>query len=137
MKRVTSLFTFCFVLALVVIAAGCAQPAHNGNGQGGNANAASGAATQPPPVQPPPKATRTTGTIKVGSQPAGATVLLMLTDEGGASPPEPRGTTPTTLADLSPGKYTVHLEMRGYKAFQKEVEVKAGEVTTVVGVLKR
>ena len=77
------------------------------------------------------------GSIKVASTPAGAEVLLIIEDVGGASPPEPRGTTPMTITDLAPGTYTVHLEKPGYKFFQKSVQVKPGEMATVVARLTK
>jgi hypothetical protein len=77
------------------------------------------------------------GSIKVGSRPPGAAILLIAEDGGGAGRPQPRGSTPTTISDVTAGKYAVHLELRGYKPFQKSVEVKAGETVTVTAVLKR
>jgi HSP20 family molecular chaperone IbpA len=58
-------------------------------------------------------------------------------DEGGASPPQPRGVTPTTIERLSPGKYTVHLELPGYRYFQKDVEVKENATIKVRATLRR
>ncbi len=77
------------------------------------------------------------GTIKVDSQPAGAAVLLIVDEEGGAGDPQPRGVTPTVITDVVPGKYAVHLEMPGYKFFQKTVDVKPGIITSVYGKLKK
>jgi hypothetical protein len=68
----------------------------------------------------------------------GATIILISEDEGGGfGRPQNRGSTPTTITDVTPGKYTVHLELNGYKAFQKSVEVKADQTTTVTADLKR
>ncbi len=69
--------------------------------------------------------------------PAGAEVLLITEDVGGASLPEPRGTTPMTITDLAPGAYTVHLEKPGYKYFQKSVQLKPGATATVTAKLKK
>jgi hypothetical protein len=77
------------------------------------------------------------GSIKVGSRPVGAAILLISEGPGGAGPPERRGSTPATITDLAPGKYTVHLELSPYKPFQKSVEVKPDETTTVTAELKR
>ena len=130
MKRV---LTFTMFIAIVAIAAGCSGPADPAR----NNNAAQGSPPPSPPSPPTPAAPPTTGGIKIASTPGGASILLMATDESGASAPEPRGTTPITLTDLSPGKYAVHLELKGYKSFQKEVEVKAGEVVPVVARMQR
>jgi hypothetical protein len=77
------------------------------------------------------------GAIKVGSRPAGASVLLIANEGGEAGKPQMRGTSPTTIADVAPGKYTVHLELKGYKYFQKTVEVKAGETVPVTADLQK
>ena len=130
MKRV---LTFAILIAFASIAAGCSEPANPAR----NSNAAQGAPASSSPSSSTPAAAPTTGGIKIASTPGGATILLMATDESGASAPQPRGTTPTTLTDLSPGKYAVHLELKGYKSFQKEVEVKAGEVVPVVARMQR
>lgn len=63
---------------------------------------------------------------------------MLIADEGGeAGKPQMRGTSPTIIADLTPGKYTVHLEFKGYKSFQKAVEVKAGETVPLTTNLQR
>jgi hypothetical protein len=77
------------------------------------------------------------GTLEITSKPPGARVLLIATDEGGASEPQPRGVTPTTITHLSPGKYTVDLELTGYKYFQKKVEVKEDQTVKVTAVLSK
>jgi hypothetical protein len=102
---------------------------------------APGSANQAAPAKPAPAAAEpkrlTFGTIEVTSTPPKAKVLLILRDEGGASEPQPRGVTPTTIERLSPGKYTVHLELPGYRFFQQTVEVKENTTTKVKAVLKR
>src|SRR6185436_12529702 len=102
-------------------AANANQPATNptaSRGKPGNENAAGTTANG-------------TGSIQVASAPPGARILLIPVDEGGASVPQSRGVTPTTITGLSPGKYAVGLEMPGYKSFQKEVVVKANSTETV------
>src|SRR6185295_4539470 len=68
----------------------------------------------------------TVGTIEVTSTPAGARVLLVATEEDSAGEPQPKGLTPAMIGGIKPGKYTVDVEMPGYKFFQKEVNKKAG-----------
>ena len=63
--------------------------------------------------------------------------MLIADEGGGAGKPQLRGAAPTTIPDLEPGKYTVHLELKGFKSFQKAVEVKAGETVPVVATLQR
>jgi len=77
------------------------------------------------------------GSIEVTSSPAGARVLLVDSDEGGAGEPQARGVTPLTITGLKPGKYTVDLERQGYKFFQKEVTVKTGATVKVNAALKK
>ena len=64
-------------------------------------------------------------------------MLLISNDEGGAGEPQPKGLTPTTITGIQPGKYTVDLERPGYRFFQKEIVVKAGKTTKVIGTLKK
>ena len=78
-----------------------------------------------------------TGSIEVTSTPPGARVLLVAIDEGGASEPQPRGVTPTTITGVSPGKYTVDLEKSGYRFFQKDVVVKANTTAKVKAALRK
>jgi hypothetical protein len=81
--------------------------------------------------------TNTKGTIEVSSVPPGAKVMLVANDQAGASEPESKGVTPTTIGGLEPGKYTVDLEKPGYKFFQKEVVVKQGTVAKVNATLRK
>lgn len=78
-----------------------------------------------------------TGSIEISSTPPGARVLLVPIDEGGASEPQPRGVTPTTITGVSPGKYTVDLEKSGYRFFQKDVVVKANSTARVKATLRK
>lgn len=126
------------VLLTALIVVSCGGPTT----ETGNRNAPAAANENSPPVP----ATGTTparseatdhGSIRVESTPAGAEVLLITEAVGGASPPEPRGTTPMTITDLAPGAYTVHLEKPGYKFFQKSVQLKPGATATVTARLKK
>ena len=131
-----------FVLAgTCVIATACttAEPTnsnqHNGNtiASPSNVSPTNSSATRPPQQSNP----GTTGSIEVGSVPAGARVLLVSTGGGGAGEPQLKGSTPTTISGLEPGKYTVDLEKPGYKPFQKDVEVKPGQTLKVTTNLKK
>jgi PEGA domain-containing protein len=129
-----------FVLAgsCVIVTACTTAPTTNSNQHNGNANAAqptapqtnSSAKSSQQPDQSP------TGSIEVTSVPPGARVLLVSTDAG-AGEPQSKGSTPTTITGLQPGKYTVDLEKPGYRFFQKEVEVKPGKTLKVNAPLKK
>jgi PEGA domain-containing protein len=97
----------------------------------GNSNA-----SQAPTIKTPTQAQSVNGTIEVTSTPPGARVLLILVDESGATEPQPRGVTPTTIT-VSPGKYTVDVAFPGYKFFQKTVEVKENGTSKVNAVLRK
>lgn len=77
------------------------------------------------------------GTIEATSTPVGASVMLIETGEGGVGPPKPRGSTPTSISGLLPGKYVVHIEKPGYTFFQKKVEIKGNESVKVDARLKK
>jgi hypothetical protein len=77
------------------------------------------------------------GTIQVISTPAGASVILIANDEGGAGTPEPKGSTPAMITGISPGKYVVDVEKPGYKYFQKYVQVKDGQTQKINASLKK
>ncbi|MEK6302173.1 MAG: PEGA domain-containing protein [Acidobacteriota bacterium] len=104
--------------------------------RGANANqpAANSNASQSKPAN---DSAAGTGSIEVASAPPGARVLLIPVDEGGASEPQMRGVTPTTITGLSPGKYAVDLEKPGYKPYQKEVVVNADSTAKVKAKLRR
>ena len=89
------------------------------------------------PISVPPPGGSTTAVINVKSEPPGAAVMLIEEDEGGAGFPQPRGKTPTSLDRVAPGKYTIHLELRGYKSFQKAVEIKGNETVEIDAKLKK
>ena len=110
-------------------------PPANTNQPNINTNVARSNSSQTKPTQQSNQSS--TGTIEVSSVPPGARVLLISNDEGGAGEPQPKGMTPTTIADIQPGKYTVDLERPGYKFFQKEVTVKAGSTAKVNAMLKK
>ena len=122
------------ILLATVLIGGCAR-ATNENAGAANRDAANRGQAQTTPAESQPKPL--TGSIKVESRPDGADVLLIPEDETGADPPQPRGRTPTTITELGPGKYAVHLEKSGYKPFQKSVEVKPGETTLVTAPLQK
>lgn len=115
--------------AIILATTACSQPAGNENAKpGGNANA---------PQTPVNKTNPAMGSIKIASRPAGATILLIAAEGSEAGKPQTRGTSPTTVSDLTPGKYTVFLELKGYKAFEKAVEVKAGETIPITADLQK
>ena len=100
-----------------------------------NTNAAPSNSSQTKPSQQSNQST--TGTIEVSSVPPGARVLLISNDESGAGEPQPKGSTPTTITGIQPGKYTVDLEKQGYKFFQKEITVKKGSTVKISATLKK
>ncbi len=128
------------VLALIaltlLIAASCASPTSETNNNSTPA-ASPGTAPAASPAPITESEATATGGIKIESTPVGAEVLLITEAVGGAGPPEPRGTTPTTITDLAPGTYTVHLEKPGYKFYQKSVQVKPGKTSTITATLKK
>ena len=133
-----------FTLAIITTVA-CTRPSDNPNNQtstptnsanqpkdnGGNPS------TTPSTTPSAPATNPSLGAIKVGSRPTGASIMLIADEGGEAGKPQLRGTSPAIIADLPPGKYTVHLELKGYKYFQKAVEVKAGETVTVTTDLQK
>ncbi|MDE4908073.1 PEGA domain-containing protein [Methanogenium marinum] len=62
------------------------------------------------------------GAITITSSPTGATVLLNNVN---------KGITPVTLSDLTPGGYTVTLELSGYTTWSEVAQVNAGATSTV------
>ena len=131
--RVTALAVVCMSFLWIT---GCTQRQPDLSAQ--NANSARRPEPSSPLILPQGQSQPGLGGIKVGSRPMGATIILISEDEGGASGrPQVRGATPTTITDIAPGKYTVHLELTGYKAFQKSIEVKADETASVTADLKR
>ena len=64
-------------------------------------------------------------------------MLLVATEEDSAGEPQPKGLTPAMIGGIKPGKYTVDVEMPGYKFFQKEVNVKAGATVKVNAALRK
>jgi hypothetical protein len=122
--------------ALLLTACTSPPAAENRNAAAGNRNATA-SANQPAPPAAAEQKRLTVGSIEVTSTPPKAKVLLILRDESGASEPQPRGVTPTTIERLSPGKYTVHLELPGYRFYQQNVEVKENTTTKVKAVLRR
>src|SRR6266850_1732233 len=118
------LIRFVLFGSCVISTACTTAPLTNSNQRNGNTTAAQSNTqtnSSAKPSQQPDQST--TGNIEVTSVPPGARVLLVSTDVGGAGEPQSKGSTPVTITDLQPGKYTVDLEKPGYKFFQKEVEV--------------
>ena len=68
-----------------------------------------------------------TGSLEIRSEPAGARITV----DG-----RPRGTTPTTLSDLTPGDHTVVLETGGRKVSQT-VRIQAGSTAQLVVPMRR
>ncbi len=127
------------ILLLVVVNAAlliaCTNPpTANSNQPAANANTAPPASSQAKPQQPD---TSTTGSIEVTSVPPGARVILIATGDDTASEPQSKGSTPTTITGVRPGKYTVDLEKTGYRFFQRNVEVKAGKAVKINATLKK
>jgi hypothetical protein len=132
MDRIGRSVAVAIINLTLLFAAACSGPE-----PAANQNADQPGQSATPLVLPKNQSKPGMGSIKIGSRPAGAAIMLISEGPGGSSKPEPRGSTPTTIVDLSPGKYTVHLELRPYKAFQKIVEVKPDETTTVIAELTK
>jgi formylglycine-generating enzyme required for sulfatase activity len=80
------------------------------------------------PVQPEPQEP-TTGTIRVESNPEGASIRLDGTDTG--------QTTPATLESINPGSHTIKLEKQGYWPYETTVQVAAGQQAQVSAALEQ
>ncbi len=75
-------------------------------------------------------AEKTTGNLTVNTTPPGAKIILDNQDIG--------FTTPCTIKNLKPGKYTVTLKKENYETVSKEVEIKEGKTATIsVNLRKR
>jgi hypothetical protein len=133
------------MLLLLTVAVACNGAKPSGNSGSGNSNSSAAnssansnaAQTHTANSNSPGTVQSNTGSIDVSSTPPGARVLLVLEDEGGAGEPQPRGITPTVITGVYPGKYTVHLEMPGYRYSQQSVQVKAGSSVKITRTLKR
>lgn len=134
-----SLIRFVLAGSCVIATACTSAPPTNSNQRNGTASSAPSnlSQTNSSAAQPQQSNQSTTGSIEVNSIPAGAKVLLVSTDVGGAGEPQSKGLTPVTITGLQPGKYTVDLEKPGYKFFQKEVEVKPGKTLKINATLKK
>lgn len=132
MKNLSGILITTFLASVLLATTACTQPVGTSNNDGSTP-----ADKATPSQSTVPKTNASMGAIKIASSPAGATVMLIADEGGEAGKPQLRGTSPTTIADLVPGKYTVHLELKGYKSFQKSVEVKAGETVPLTTSLQR
>jgi len=75
-----------------------------------------------------PKATPTTGTISVSSEPSGANVYL---DNAY------KGVTPVTIPDVPTGTHTVELKLDGYSDWTTNVEVTSGSSQSLSAVMAK
>jgi PEGA domain-containing protein len=124
--------------ALNLLIATACSPASTSNATNQNASNANAAQSKPINSNSPAAAKQSTGaSIEVTSAPPGAGVTLIPTSEAGAGSPQSYGLTPTTITNLAPGDYTVHLEKTGYKYFQKEVKLKENATVKVNAALKK
>jgi hypothetical protein len=136
MKQTQGVLIVLILGVSLAIQMACATPPPaNTNQPSVNANATPSNSSQTKPTLQPDKST--TGTIEVSSVPPGARVLLIATDDDTASEPQSKGSTPTTITGVRPGKYTVDLEKPGYRFSQKEVVVKKGGTTKVTATLRK
>ncbi|MCI0486921.1 MAG: PEGA domain-containing protein [Blastocatellia bacterium] len=141
-KKNRFLLSALFALTIMIFNGCVTDPATGDQANANNSNAPAQKTGGPDPSRSAgspaqPREKTGLGKIQVSSRPEGATVLLISEDEGGAGTPQPRGSTPTIINDVAPGKYTVHLELRGYKSFQKSIEVKADKTATVKAGLRK
>jgi hypothetical protein len=134
MKRNQAIIAVFISISAICLLASCGGP---GAGTDNKVQPATSPSSSPTPTSSPKPVKPSGATIQVNSNPAGAAVLLISTEEGGAGMPEPKGTSPVTITGVAPGKYTVHLEKGGYRYFQKEVTVKEGASITVSANLQR
>lgn len=143
-KHALILITCSALASLATMACGPSQPANNDQ-RASNANVAQSNTAQSSTAQSNASGAKPSsqpikndkGSIDVSSVPPGAKVLLVPSDAAGAGEPQSRGLTPTTVAGLAPGKYTVDLEKPGYRFFQKEVTVKSGATVRVNATLRK
>lgn len=136
MRKAPRSFRILFLGVSFAIQIACAPaPPANTNQPSVNVNAAPSNSSQAKPAEQPGQAT--TGTIEVISVPAGARVLLIPTDGDTAGEPQSKGSTPTTISGVRPGKYTVDLEKTGYRFFQKDITVKKGSTVKISATLKK
>ncbi len=138
MKRRFSALVFACSLAALAPLTACTRPAANQNAPAtANANqaAANGNSRQGQPAAPSPDPA--TGSINVTSTPPGGVIMLIAEDDGSAGVPQRKGSTPMTLTNIEPGKYTVAIEKPGYKAYQKEIKVDASKTVNVAASLRK
>lgn len=136
MKQTPRVLIMLFLGAGFAIQMACATaPPANTNQPSVNANATTSNSSQAKPSEQPNQSK--TGTIEVISVPPGARVLLISTDGDTAGEPQSKGSTPTTITGVQPGKYTVDLERPGYRFFQKDITVKKGSTVKISATLRK
>jgi hypothetical protein len=138
-RRALLAFTAFILLAFAACSPASNRNPANGNATPDNANGARRifANTNTANANAARQSKPGTGSIEIGSAPAGAGITLVPTAEDSAGVPQSYGATPATINDLAPGKYTVNLSKPGYKTFQQEVEVKADGTARVKALLKK
>ena len=136
MNQTSRVLTIPLLAASFAIQMACSTaPPANTNQPSVNANAAPSNSSQVKPAEQPSQSS--TGAIEVSSVPPGARVLLISTDGDTAGEPQSKGSTPTMINGVKPGKYTVDLEKQGYRFFQKEITVKKGSTVKISATLKK
>jgi len=136
MKQTSRVLIMLFLGVSFAVQMACTPvPPANTNQPSVNANATPSNSSQAKPSEQPNQST--TGTIEVTSVPPGARVLLISTDDDTAGEPQQKGSTPTTIIGVKPGKYTVDLEKAGYRFFQKDITVKKGSSVKISATLRK
>jgi PEGA domain len=136
--KIRFLINSSFALGLAMFSA-CTPPPPTANSSQPNKNAGAQAnsnAAQSQTSQTARTSQQSGGTIEVKSNPSGATIFLVSIGEDDAGAPQQYGFTPATI-NVPPGKYLVNLEVSGYRAFQKQVNVAQGKSVQVNATLKK
>jgi len=136
MVRIEQALTITIAVLVTAFATSCNGPGSNRGSNSSPARASVSNANKPAPVAIPVPSPAG-GVIEVTSAPAGAVVVLIREEEGGAGNPQRKGVTPVTISGVDPGKYSVTLEKSGFRYFQKEIEVKQNKTVRVAASLKR
>jgi TonB family protein len=114
-KKLNPLFLIAAALVLLAIGAAIWWKMHSTPTEPVAAPVPTPPVTTPvnPPVQPKP-AVPVSGKLTITSTPPGANVFIG---------DQQKGVTPLELSDLTFGKFTVKLQLKGYKDFQQDVEL--------------